>query len=59
MCYRDDKRRKAFKRGGPQKPKEPPQYEVDLLKNFHAEARRRFDESEDQASESLSELNCN
>ena len=40
--YRDDKKRKAFKRGGPEKPKEQPKYEKDLLEKFHAESQARF-----------------
>ena len=45
---RDDKRRKAFRRDGNKRPKEPPQYEIDLLETFHTETRRRFADSEIQ-----------
>lgn len=49
--YRDDKKRKAFKRagpGGPQRPAEPPQYEKDLIKNFHSETQARFTKSKEE-----------
>ena len=40
--YRDDKKRKAFKRGGPEKPKVQPKYEKDLLDKFNTESQARF-----------------
>ena len=48
VWYRDDKKRKAFKRGGPQKPKEPPQYEKDLIAKFHSETQVRFTKAKEE-----------
>ena len=40
--YRDDKKRKAFKRGGPEKPKEQPKYEKDFQPSGYTSAYYSF-----------------
>ena len=59
VWYRDDKKRKAFKRGGAQKPKEPPQYEKDLLEKFNSESHVRFTKArEDGLGFTLPKIKC-
>jgi hypothetical protein len=38
---RDDKKRKAFQRGGPKQPAVQPVYEKELIQKFHTEAGAR------------------
>ena len=46
--YRDDTKRKAFKREGNKRPAEPPQHEKDLIKSFHSESQARFTKAKEE-----------